>query len=52
MKQIEPITVRLWRCNNCHRILGQEVEDGKAVEPFPQCRCEAPLWLTPVKVED
>lgn len=52
MKQNPPLTVRLWRCNYCYRILGQEVQDGVAKHLSPHCTCGSPLGLSRVNAED
>ena len=53
MIQKEPLTVRLYRCNGCYRILGQEIgEHGEHTHLFPVCGCGSPLGLSRVNVED
>jgi hypothetical protein len=49
--RVEPYTVRLWRCNGCHRILGQEIVDGVPTEAKPHCGCDSPLGVSRVYVE-
>jgi hypothetical protein len=52
MRRGEPLTVRLWRCNACYRILGQELEDGVPKHLPPQCGCGSVLGLSRVNAED
>ena len=52
MTQGEPLTVRLWRCNGCDRIYGQEFKDGAFKHLPPHCDCGSPLGMSRVNVED
>lgn len=52
MTRGEPYTVRLWRCNGCQRILGQEIKDGVPAAIKPYCGCNSPLGVSRVNVED
>jgi len=52
MTRGEPLTVRLWRCNGCDRILGQEVVDGVPKHLTPHCSCGSLLGVSRVNVKD
>ena len=52
MTRGEPLTVRLYRCNGCYRILGQEVVDGVPSELSPSCSCGSLLGVSRVNAED
>lgn len=48
-----PLTVRLYRCNGCYRIYGQEIDErGKHLHLSPVCACGSPLGMEKVNVED
>ena len=54
MRRGEPLAVRLYRCNGCYRIYGQEIDErGNHVHLSPTCDCERyGLGMEKVNVKD
>ena len=47
----EPITVALFRCNNCHAVYAVDIDlmqkmrkDGRRIRPPGDCACGAHSW--------